>query len=154
MPNGHEINDADCYAFLNQCSTLGNKGIPMLGTIFVRGTNDLQRRNQTPTPLYVVDSDFVFVKIGELRLDGEARRRPHGGCYASVSFTDAVGKWRIVVFKSRDVDFDLRARVNSGLGYIPGWKVLSQLLDDNHRPTAVEALPRSDVIQRRAKVIA
>src|SRR5437879_1207281 len=101
MPTGYEIDDTDCNAFLKQRRTLGDKSIPTFGTIFVRGADDLKRRNEPPTPFGIVNADFVFIKIRQLRCDGEARCRgcPRGGCYASVRFTSAARSGNIVHLK-------------------------------------------------------
>jgi hypothetical protein len=44
--------------------------------------------------------------------------------------------------------------MDARFGNISGWKLLSQLLDDDRRPLTVEALPRGDQVQWRSKVIA
>src|ERR1700722_472968 len=132
VPNGHEIDDADSDAFLQEGRTLADKGIAMLRTILVCGADDLDGRNQSPAPLRIVNSDLVFVEIGHFRLDGEARcrRRPHGGCHSSVitrrayASTLAVDCGNIVFFECSDVDLRLSAQVNTRSSDIGGRQLL------------------------------
>jgi len=44
--------------------------------------------------------------------------------------------------------------MNARLRNISGWKLFTQVLNDNRRPLTVEALPRGFQIQWRPKVIA
>jgi hypothetical protein len=106
VPNGHQIDDADGHAFLEQCRTLGDKDISMFRSILVGRTDDLNGRDQVPSAPRIKDFNLVLIVM------------------------------------------------NARLGNIPVWQLLSQLLDDDRWPLTVETLPRSDVIQRRAKVIA
>jgi hypothetical protein len=65
------------------------------------------------------------------------------------------GRQRGYVFlERRDIDLDLRPGVDARLGNVASRKQLTQVLNDDHWPTTVEALPRGEQIQRRSKMIA
>src|SRR5579872_477848 len=127
----------------------------MFGTIFVFWADNLDGSNQTSTPSCIVNSDFVFVVIRQFRFDCETRSSwsPLSRRHSSVSTSMDIVRRGIVFYERRDIDFNLRSRVNVWTRDIPVWELLTQVLHDYSRPLTVQFFPRSDVIHRRPKVI-
>ena len=76
----HQIDDADGDPLLNQGCALGDEEAAVFGSVLVRRADDFDGRDEVAMPFRVVDADFVFVVIGQRRLNGNAglRRGPDG----------------------------------------------------------------------------
>ena len=59
VPDGHQINNADRHAFLEQGQAPGDEDIAMFRSILVRRTDNLDGRDQVPPVLRMVDPDLV-----------------------------------------------------------------------------------------------
>jgi hypothetical protein len=82
--------------------------LPVVGTNFVRRTDDFDRGDQTAAAATVVDPNFILVAVSQIRLDGQRRlgRRPDGRGN-SACFTFRRYRTRRLLIERRHVDFDL-----------------------------------------------
>ncbi len=108
-PHGHQINNTDRHAFLQQRRALGDKDVAVFGSVLVRWTDDLDGRDQMSAAFRVVDLNRVLIVIRQRRFHGDAGpwRRPNGRRHAAVSLAHRGLRSGVVFLKCGNVDFNL-----------------------------------------------
>jgi hypothetical protein len=122
LSQGHQIDDAHGDSALEKCGAFRDENVAVFRSVLVCWADDLDG-SEKPTPApHVQDPNLVIIKIGQRGFDGHAWlwRSPDDCCHSALIFTHR-GLEHSVALECRDIDFHLRAGVNSWLGDITRW---------------------------------